>query len=155
MTEPKELVRMLRTGAWRCRTGILLLPADALGKEATIAAKLDVQHMDFVAYLIEHAPAGSKYVNLTLEDLFRFLDDIANSASGMDCVLISDIDVAAVKLTSVERTELWHRLLSDFPHRRKAVLFGVPDHMDGIRVLQEASIRNEWEHAGRVAKWQN
>ena len=102
MVDPKELVRMLRTEAWRCRTGIVLVPAESLGQEATIAARLNVQHVDLVAYLIESAPADSDYIGLTLEGLFRIIDDIANSPSGMDCVLVSDIDVGTAKLASKE-----------------------------------------------------
>ena len=153
--DSKELVRMLRTKAWRCRTGILLVSGESLGQEATIAARLNIQHVDLVEYLIQNAPPESAYIGLTLEGLFGIIDDIANSASGMDCVLVSNIDVGTANLTSKERTELWQRLMRDFPHRRKSVVFGVPAHLDGIRVLQEASILAQWENDNRLGRWQN
>ena len=153
MTEPAELVKILRSGELRCRTGIVLLPDSAFGYEADVAARLDVQHVDFTEHMIAQVPQGSQFVDLTLGRIFEYLDDIAESASGMNCVLVSGFDVAVMRLTSKERAELWRRLLTDFPYRKKGLLLGVPGHLDGVRVLQEETIRKDWQDAGRIARW--
>jgi hypothetical protein len=153
MTEPAELVKQLRSGELRCRTGIVLLPDDALGHEADVAARLDVQHVDFTEHMIAQVPPGSQVVDLTLGRIFASLDDIVDSTLGMNCVLVSAFDVAVMRLTSKERAELWRRLLSDFPYRKKGLLLGIPGHLEGILVLQEETIRKDWQDAGRIARW--
>jgi hypothetical protein len=153
MVDPWDLVRRLRSNELRSRTGLLLLPQSAIGREQDIAARLNVQHEDLLTQLLEAVPSGSSYLNLTLGSLFEYLDEIANSNSGMACVLVSQIDVAAMKLSSRDRAQLWRRFLTDFPYRRKAVLLGIPDCMDAIRILQERSIRDAWERSDQIAHW--
>jgi hypothetical protein len=153
MIEPSELVRRLRQASYRSKTGILLLPVPALGQEANIAAQLDIQHVDFAASLLSRIPQGSNYVDVTLRTIIDDLDQIANAASGMDCVLVSQIDVAVTKLTFPDRARFWPRLLGDFPNRRKGLLLSVPDVPDGLEVLHDESIRRAWINADRVAKW--
>lgn len=153
MIDPPELVRRLQSEEFRCRTGILLVPQTHIGREAEIAVRLNVQYEDLTNRLLQTVPPGSGYLNLTLESLFDQLDDIANSSAGMGCVLVAQIDVAVMKLNSHERARLWRDLLTNFPHRRKAMVIGIPGCMDGIRVLQEQSIMEEWVHAERMAIW--
>ena len=154
MLDAKTLVARLRTNELRCRTGVLLIPEPCLGKEAEIAARLGIQYVDFASYILEHAPIGGEFLHLSVSILFTYFDNIANEHSGMDCVLISNTDVAAMRLTSADREQLWTCLLQDFPHRRKAILLGIPGHKEGIIVLQEEIIRSKWEQSHRMATWQ-
>ena len=153
MIDAKTLVARLRTDELRCRTGILLIPEPFLGQEAVIAARLGIQHVDLAQWVVDRVPHGGKYLHLSVGTVFGHLDDIANDHSGMDCVLISNLDVAVMRLASIERTQLWCALLEDFPHRKKAILLAVPGHKDGIIVLQEEAIRSKWEQSDRITTW--
>ncbi|MCE5327913.1 MAG: hypothetical protein LLG01_16015 [Planctomycetaceae bacterium] len=155
MIDARELVRLLRAASFRSKTGVILLPADMFGQEELIAAQLDIQYADIVPLLIQRIPPHGNFLNLSLSGLFEVLDSLAFSNAGMDCVLISGIDVPAMKLASIERREMWRRLLQDYPYRPKGLVFTIPNHMDGVLVLQESSIRAEWERGGRVAAWTN
>lgn len=153
MLEANALVARLRGDELRCRTGILFLPDLCLGREAEVAARLGIQHVDLAAYVLERVPVGGKFLNLSAGKIFDHLDDIANAHSGMDVVLIANADIAVMRLTSADRAQLWESLLKDFPNRKKALLLAIPEHKDGIRVLQEEPLRHTWEQAGRLGKW--
>lgn len=153
MIEPRELIARLRSQDLRCRTGILLVPASSLGQESEVAVRLGIDHMSLARRLLETVPEGGQFVTVNLTSVFRLLDDIADNHKGRKCVLIYDIDVAAMRLASHERVELWDRLMRDFPYHRVPLVFAIPAHLDGIRVLQEEKIRKEWEESGRMAVW--
>lgn len=153
MIEARELVRQLRQQIHRSKTGILLVPPHALGHEADIAAQLNVQHVDFVERLLACVPSCSDCVDITIGGLVKELDAIANGGSGLDCVLVAQIDVAVTKLAHPERSRFWLRLLGEFPHRRKGLIVGVPDVEGGIELLQDQRVRQPWLDAERMARW--
>jgi hypothetical protein len=153
MIEPKALTARLRSQDLRCRTGILLIPESVLGHEAEVAVHLDVDHIDFAKCLLDAVPEGGQFVDLSLAHVLKLLTDIADNYKGRGCVLVSNTDVAAMHMCSHDCGELWDRLMRDFPHQRVALVFTIPEHLDGIRVLQEESIRQGWERSGRMATW--
>ncbi len=153
MIDVHELVKRLRHVAFRSKTGILLIPSTEHGHEADIAARLNIEHVDFVTCLLGKVPNDSDYVNVSLGGIIEELDQITNARSGMDCVLVSQIDVAATKLTYPDRARLWPRLLGDFPNRRKGLLLTVTDISEGSELLQDRSMLEAWLNADRIAKW--
>jgi hypothetical protein len=154
MIEAKELVRRLREATYRSKTGILLLPPSAFGHEADIAAQLNIQHVDFVTRLLARIPRGSDYVHVTFGAIIDELDKITNAASGMNCIMLSQIDVAVTKLSFPDRVMFWPHLLGDFPHRRKGLLLAVTDISDGSELLQDPSSREAWLNSDRMARWE-
>ena len=154
MASPEEVVAMLRAQSLRCRTGVLSLPDRALGSESEIAAALSVEMLDYREYLLSRVTTGARYLNLTLSRVFDDLDDIANAKTGESCVLIGNFDVAVARLRSDERTVLWRNLLTDFPHRTRALLLCIPSHNDESFAFPDSNIRRMWYESKRFAVWQ-
>jgi len=153
MVEPKELILRLRSQDLRCRTGILLVPEPVLGHESEVAVRLGIDYISFAKRLLDAVPKGAQFMDMNLARVFNLLDDIADNHRGRRCVLISDIDVAAMRLSSHDRNELWDRLMRDFPYHKVALVFTIPGYLDGIRVLEEETVRQGWEESGRMATW--
>jgi hypothetical protein len=153
MVDARELVRSLRQHELRCRTGILSLATGALGTESQIAAALGIEHLDYVDRLKALVPADSKFVNVNLPRLMEDLDALANAMTGETCVLVANFDLAVAGLKTDEVRALWQALLTDFPHRTRAILFCVPGHAEGSFSFPDSRILALWRESGRFAEW--
>jgi hypothetical protein len=154
MVNPQEMIGALRNQSLRSRTGVLALSGMALGTEGQIAAVLGVELLDYRDVALSHVLQGSQYLNLTLSRVFDDLDELSNSTRGESCVLLANFDIAVTKLRSGERTDLWRRLFSDFPHRKRALVLCVPEHSDGRLIFQDSAVRHMWQESDRYAVWQ-
>jgi hypothetical protein len=153
MVDARELVRSLKRQESRCRTGVLSLPTSVLGTESKIAVALDIEFLDYRERLKALVPPHSKYLNLTLTRLVEDLDDIANAKTGEICVLIANFDIAFARLRTEEIRRLWETLLTDFPHKTRALLLCVPAHADGSFSFPDSGIRTKWRESDRFAEW--
>ena len=143
---PQELVNSLRSHTLRTKTGILLIKPEQLGDEGHIALRLGIQLLDYTDYLLDRVPDGGTIVNLSLDTIVEDLDVISNRSTGMDCVLLSNFDIAVTKLTSGERSQLWKGLMGQFPNRRKGLIFCMP--------ARTKESEQEWsEFDERIVEW--
>lgn len=153
MVDARELVLSLRQQELRCRTGVLSLATAALGTEPQIAATLGVEYLDYGGRLKALVPADSKFVNLDLPRLVEDLDALANAKTGETCVLVANFDLAVARLKTDEARTLWQALLTDFPHKTRALLFCVPGHADGSFCFPDSRVRALWRESERFAEW--
>jgi hypothetical protein len=153
MVDARELVISLRQQELRCRTGVLSVPISALGKEPQIAAALGIEHLDYTRRLNALVPPGSQFLNLSLHRLLEDLDELANARTGETCVLVANFDLAVASLKTVDTHVLWQTLLTDFPHRTRALLFCVPGHAEGFFIFTDSRIRTLWRESVRFAEW--
>ena len=153
MVDVRELVRSLRQQELRCRTGVLSLPTPVLGTEAQIAAALGIEHLDYTGRLRALVPPDSHFVNLDLPRLVEDLDALANAKTGQICVLVANFDLAVARLKTDEARTLWQALLTDFPHKTRALLFCVPGHAEGSFCFPDSRVRTLWRESGRFAEW--
>ena len=153
MVDPHEMLKALRADGLRCRTGVLGLPQTAFDHEAEIAASLGVELLDYRERLLAGVPTGSRFVHVSVSGLIEDLDRLANASTGESCVLLAGFDVAAAKLASEERTQLWRVLFSDFPHKKRRLIFCVPNHGDGRFTFPNSESKQMWRESERYADW--
>jgi len=154
MVSPKQMVTTLRGHGLRCRTGVLALGKEDLGRESEIAAALDVELVDYRTCLLARAPEGSKFLNLSLSSVLEGLDAIANATTGESCVLVADFDIAVAKLGTEDRLVLWRNLFTHFPYRTRALVLCVPAHREGRFSFPDVEVRQMWQESNRYATWQ-
>ena len=153
MMSPRQLIEHMADKSLNCRTAILWIAPGRIGTESQIAASLGVQHVDYREYLLQHAPADSQFLNLTLGRIVSQLDDIASASTGMDRALVSNFDLAAARLGSQQRASLWRTLFSDFSHRTKALIFSLPLHEDGQYIFSDLAVGRMWKDSERCSIW--
>lgn len=154
MVNPRQLISTLRSRSLRSRTGVLGLPQVMFGREAEIAAILGLELMDYRERIIAHAPIESQYVSVTLTGLVEDLSSIANAKTGESCLLISEFDLAVMKLRSNERQILWTTLFSNFPHKTRALVLCVPNCNEGRFIFPDTISNRMWRESERYADWQ-
>ena len=153
MVNARELVGSLRQGVLRCRTGVLSLATPFFGTEAQIAAVLGVEYLDYRVRLQTLIPPDSSFVHLDLPRLIGDVDAIANSNTGETCVLVANFDLALARLATDDVRSLWRVLLTDFPHKTRALLFCVPSHAGASFCIPDTSLYSLWRESDRFAEW--
>ena len=148
------MVNMLRNRELRCRTALLMIPLSLMGKEAQIAAQLGIDHVDYRQYLLDHLPAGGEFLGLSANKIFGDLDAISNAMSGMDCVLLSNLDLAVAGIPAIDRTSLLkERLFNQLCYRRRGLLIVMPDTGPDVGALLDQELKQYWMDHDRLVKW--
>jgi hypothetical protein len=115
-----------------------------------VAASLGIGAVDYVNELLRGCPRGAAMLPISAATEEQRLDQIANDATGSDCVLVCNLDLALAKLTAKDREWLWANLRNRFSHRRRALVLAVPK--SATNLLPQGDEMRGWECDGRVAQ---
>ena len=122
VSEINDLVNLLCSPVLVNKTGILLIQLSLIGKEADLAAGLNLDSIDICGFYSKRLPVGGNYLALTWEKMINTLDAITQLPELSDCVLVYNIDLLLSKLTQKERNQTWDRLFWGFRHKDRAIL---------------------------------
>lgn len=145
-----ELVSLLRSPTLRSRTGILLLAPAQLGGEEELAARLNVEALNYVEVVKAEVPPGSRFLGADAGSEEERLDRIAMAAGKRDCVLIYNVDLILAKLNHSARSRLWSYLRTTFPNRSRALILALP--VTASLVQPDGEERESWERTGRIVR---
>ncbi len=149
--DPADLARLLEQPTLRIRTGILLVPLNALGSESELAARLGVEAVDFREWKLTRAGTNSRYLGLSAETILRDLQEVVEDVDlGGTCLWIHNMDLFLSALRYDERLRTWAALFSTFKQRR-GLLFSMP--AQALNLLP-ATERGTWERDERLATWE-
>lgn len=150
--DPKDLIKLLRSGELRCRTGILLLPDKWLGREPDVAARLDIDCLDYAQTLQEAFSYGTAYVDIDVSSELDRLDTLASNLTVSDCLLIYNIDLALSKLYIEGSTSaLWNGIWEKLSNRSVSLVIAVPE--GAKRLLPDSESLEHWVASGRIARY--
>jgi len=121
----------LRQPGARLGVGVWLMPMEYLGKEETIAVRLDVQALDARQAYLESLPAGTKFTGLTApegyQNLTRLMRDLSQRIHRRDCLLVHTLDLLLLALEVNERERFWDEALHGLPYPRTRLILAVPE----------------------------
>lgn len=137
----------------RCKTGVLLVDADFLGRESDLAARIGADALDYGDLILRQLPPGARFAGLGSDREEGRLDDVAMRDAGADCVLVSSFDLALAHLSSDARGRLWANLFGHFSHRRRALVLGMP--VGATALLPCCAQREPWIAEGRLVGTQD
>lgn len=151
---PQELVRRVRGRTLDCRTGILLLPPEQLGLEASLAARLNTDELDFVRFKGEALSPNDRFLRLDQEVLIRDLERLCQGGSYLgkgdtDCFFVYNFDLALAALGRLERRTLWNFLRDRFRKRAKGLVFALPG--GASELLPDELEQRVWQQGQRWA----
>jgi hypothetical protein len=148
-TSPSDLISLLRGHRLRVRTGLWLLPSEALGREADEAARLGIDAVDLRQTLLGGLPQDTEFSGLDTACILDLLDDLCHSDRGSDCILVYNMDLLLARLRHEERNEVWDLLYAGFAHRSRALLLVMPRNANTL--LPATQSLQAWLRDGRLA----
>jgi hypothetical protein len=151
---PQELVRRVRGRTLDCRTGVLLLPPELLGHEASLAARYNTDAVDFVQLKEKTLNPNARFIRLDKEALLTDLELLCQGRSHFgtghtDCFFVYNFDLPLAALEGLERQAVWNFLLDKFRKRPKGLVFAVPGSAQ--RLLPSEQEQRIWQQGGRWA----
>jgi hypothetical protein len=121
----------LRQPGIRLGVGVWLTPTDYLGKEETIAARLDVQALDARQVYLDNLPQRAQFSGLTAlqgyQNLTRLMRDLSQAMHRRDCLLVHTLDLLLLALEVNEREYFWRDALQGLPYPRTRLILAVPE----------------------------
>jgi len=121
----------LRQPGARLGIGVWLMPMAYLGKEETIAVRLDVQALDARQAYLDNLPEGAQFSGLTApegyQNLTRLMRDLSQRIHRRDCLLVHTLDLLLLVLEVNERELFWHEALHGLPYPRTRLILAVPE----------------------------
>lgn len=121
----------LRQPGARLGVGVWLMPMEYLGKEETIAVRLNVQGLDVRQAYLESLPAGTKFSALTApegyQNLTSLMRDLSQRVHRRDCLLVHTLDLLLLAMEVNERERFWHEALQGLPYPRTKLILAVPE----------------------------
>ncbi len=121
----------LRQPGARLGVGVWLMPMEYLGKEETIAVRLNVQGLDARQAYLESLPAGTKFSALTApegyQNLTSLMRDLSQRVHRRDCLLVHTLDLLLLAMEVNERERFWHEALQGLPYPRTKLILAVPE----------------------------
>lgn len=121
----------LRQPGARLGVGIWLMPMEYLGKEETLAVRLDVQVLDARQAYLDSLPQGAQFSGLTTpegrQNLIRLARDLSQRTHRRDCLLVHTLDLLLLALEVNERDHFWHDALRGLPYPRTKLILAVPE----------------------------
>lgn len=145
---PEQVVQLVRGGRLDCRTGILLLGARQLGREKELAARLNLDAVDYLEWRLNKVEPGQRYLGMSKESVIQELDEICALNSPTDALLVYNFDAALAYLPYLERSYVWNFLRDSFRKRSKALVFTMPAQAEHL--LPDESARVIWHLGGRL-----
>lgn len=131
MPDIHTLVEHLRQPGARTGTGIWFLPEEYLGKELSIAGKINLQPVDAPRVYLDSLPNGARFSGLTRPDgyqnLLNFLRTLAGNTHLRDCLLVHTFDLLLLGLASDQRDLFWQGALEGIPYPRTKMILALPE----------------------------
>ncbi|WP_027878019.1 hypothetical protein [Meiothermus cerbereus] len=146
---PLEVVQRVRGTQLVCRTAILLLSSEHLGKERSLAAQLNLDAVNYAEWRLRKVLDGQLFLGLTKESLVQELDEIAQLPSQTNALLLYNLDIALSYLEFLDRPYVWDFLLDNFRKRPRALVIALP--VSAEHLLPDADSRAIWHKGGRLA----
>jgi hypothetical protein len=127
----ETLRNQVRQPGARLGVGIWLMPMEYLGKEETIATRLDVQALDARQAYLDSLPQGAQFSGLTTpegyQSLTRLVRDLSQRTHRRDCLLVHTLDLLLLALEVNEREYFWRDALQGLPYPRTKLILAVPE----------------------------
>lgn len=127
----ETLRNQVRQPGARLGVGIWLMPMEYLGKEETIATRLDVQALDARQAYLDSLPQGAQFSGLTTpegyQNLTRLVRDLSQRTHRRDCLLVHTLDLPLLALEVNEREYFWRDALQGLPYPRTKLILAVPE----------------------------
>ncbi|MBF6596096.1 MAG: hypothetical protein IVW51_16855 [Thermaceae bacterium] len=123
---PEQVVQRVRGGRLDCRTGILLLEVRQLGREKELAARLNLDAVDYAEWRLNKTAPEQRFLGLTKETLVQELDEICLLKTPANALLLYNFDVGLAYLPYLERPYVWNFLRDSFRKRPKALVVAMP-----------------------------
>jgi hypothetical protein len=121
----------LRQPGARLGVGVWLMPMEYVGKEETIAVRLDVQALDARQAYLGSLPPKARFSGLTApegyQNLTRLMWDLSQRIHRRDCLLMHTLDLLLLALEVDERERFWHEALHGLPYPRTKLILVVPE----------------------------
>lgn len=125
-----DLIQKLRQSG-RVSVGVWFLPAEYIGKEVDIAARLNLAPLDAREAYLDWLPEGTRFSGLTTPNgdykLLDFLRYFGRNIYARDCLLIYTFDLLLLGLEVDKRQRFWPAALSLPYLRTKLVITLVED----------------------------
>lgn len=145
------LARRLVGGGLYVKTGLLLLPRRWLGREAEVAARLNLGHLDYQRWRVARLRPGERLLRLSAERLVAELDAICTERHEAQHLLLSTLDLPVAALSGEERRKFWSFVQSAFSKRPRALLIAFPQ--DAEELLPWDADLQPWKDQGRLSTW--
>ncbi|NLH97997.1 MAG: hypothetical protein GX446_00735 [Chthonomonadales bacterium] len=148
LEEAVRLVELLQSGMLRCRTGIVEFPAERTGTVREIAARLGAEYADYIELLICDSPPNATILGI---EPIREMDRLYRLAmqEGPQCVVVANFDFALSRLTPERISAIWQELYDRFPHRRRSLVFAMPQ--PARYCLPVGELAERWKREDRWA----
>jgi hypothetical protein len=145
-----ELVDRLRGPELRCRTGIVLLPPEQVGREEELAARLNIEPVDYVRVVEGDLLPGSRFLGVEAGTEEARLDRLAMATGARDCALVYNADLILSKLNQAARSGVWTFLRTSFPNRQRALVIALP--AQATLVQPDGEEREGWVRSGLLVR---
>ncbi|MEI6914102.1 MAG: hypothetical protein WCL39_03125 [Armatimonadota bacterium] len=146
-----KLVRLVRGMSLRCRTGIILLPVRYTGREREVAARIELDAVDYAEEILRGALPGTFYLDINAEADERRLDALIRDTDGGDALLVYNFDIALARMDPQDRFYLWHSIKDRLAYGRKALLIAIPQ--GAIKLLPPEKDLAVWMSDSRIAHY--
>ncbi len=152
MTEPTplEVIQLVRGAQLMCRTAILLLGKQHLGYEVRLAAKYNLDPLNYAEWRLQKVVPGQRYLALNKESLLQDIDEICYVNTTTNALLVYNLDVALAYLPHPDRSYVWDFLRDRFRKRPRALVIAMPAEAEHL--LPNESSMGIWHKAGRICK---
>jgi hypothetical protein len=132
----RSLVQQLRQPGARTGVGVWLLPREYLGREETLAVRLNLQPVDARQAYLERLPAGARFSGLTRpggnQKLLDLLRALTAGMHARDCLLVHTLDLLLLGLEVNEREYFWQVALEGLPYPRSKLVLTLPEHAHAL-----------------------
>lgn len=149
--EVEALVRRLTGGGLYVKTGMLLLPRRWLGREKEVAARLNLEHLDYQSWRVERLRPGERLLRYSADRLVAELDVICSEPHKVRHLLLSNLDLPVAALSGEERRKFWAFLHSAFTKRPQGLLVAFPQAAEEL-LPWDADLA-QWKDQGRLCTW--
>jgi|GEM_PF-5028311 hypothetical protein len=148
--EVNRLLATLRDPENRLRTGVLLVHTDQIPRLPSIAARFNLDTLDYARRVEEEMPVGSRFVTLTADTEVARLQRLGRESDfASDPVLLVNADVILAKLRADEGPHFWRAFTEHIIRPRHGLLIALP--MRATALLPEAETEQRLKSAHRLA----
>ena len=131
-----NLIQQLRQPGARAGVGVWLLPREYLGREETLAMRLNLHPIDARQAYLERLPAGARFSGLTRPDGHQKLLDLLRALTAgtyaRDCLLVHTLDLLLLGLEVDEREHFWQTALEGLPYPRSRLVLTLPEQAHSL-----------------------
>lgn len=145
-----DLIEYLCRPAQIVRTGIWLMPDEALGKEEEIIISLRraCDAIDMRQAVVKRRPEGTQVAGIRLDRIQEWIDSILKEDITTDCGVLYHMELLLAYLPAAERDQVWELLKTTIRRRSKALVIALPKRALGI--LLKENMADDWRAQGRL-----